>query len=335
MYRLNQLQTYLKDKQFSQIFILIDENTGEYCLPLLLEKVDAIADYGATLLEIPAGEESKSFETIKNLSSSLLESNADKHSLLISLGGGVITDIGGFLASIYKRGIQNINIPTTLLSMVDAAIGYKTGINLNGIKNAIGTFNTDTLTFFDTSFLQTLSDKEILSGVGEMLKTFLVADREYLMRFIEKNNVKEIEDEFIFRCVTLKEQIVQDDVLDNGKRKILNFGHTLGHAFESYYSSFSKDKQLSHGEAVAIGMYYALKLSEKKYNIEPEIFQPVYNFLSQYFIIPPLQEVISQIQPLLYNDKKTISNTLHFVLLKDIANPQIDVKVSMEEILSL
>lgn len=335
MYRLNQLQAYLKDKQFSQIFILIDENTGEYCLPLLLEKVEAIADCGATLLEIPAGEESKSFETIKNLSSSLLESNADKHSLLISLGGGVITDIGGFLASIYKRGIQNINIPTTLLSMVDAAIGYKTGVNLNGIKNAIGTFNTDTLTFFDTSFLQTLSDKEILSGVGEMLKTFLVADRECLMRFIKKNNVKEIEDEFIFRCVTLKEQIIQDDVLDIGKRKILNFGHTLGHAFESYYSSFSKDKQLSHGEAVAIGMYYALKLSEKKYNIESEIFQPIYNFLSQYFIIPPLQEVISQIQPLLYNDKKTISNTLHFVLLKDIADPQIDVKVSMEEILSL
>lgn len=335
MYRLNQLQAYLKDKQFSQIFILIDENTGEYCLPLLLEKVEAIADCGATLLEIPAGEESKSFETIKNLSSSLLESNADKHSLLISLGGGVITDIGGFLASIYKRGIQNINIPTTLLSMVDAAIGYKTGINLNGIKNAIGTFNTDTLTFFDTSFLQTLSDKEILSGVGEMLKTFLVADREYIMRFIEKNNVKEIEDDFIFRCVTLKEQIVQDDVLDNGKRKILNFGHTLGHAFESYYSSFSKDKQLSHGEAVAIGMYYALKLSEKKYNIESEIFQPIYNFLLQYFTIPPLQEIISQIQPLLYNDKKTISDTLHFVLLKDIADPQIDVKVSMEEILSL
>lgn len=335
MYRLNQLQTYIKDKQYSQIFILIDENTGEYCLPLLLEKVDAIADYGATLLEIPAGEESKSFETIKNLSSSLLESNADKHSLLISLGGGVITDIGGFLASIYKRGIQNINIPTTLLSMVDAAIGYKTGINLNGIKNAIGTFNTDTLTFFDTSFLQTLSDKEILSGVGEMLKTFLVADKEYLMRFIEKNNVKKIEDEFIFRCVTLKEQIVQDDVLDNGKRKILNFGHTLGHAFESYYSSFPKDKQLSHGESVAIGMYYALKLSEKKYNMEPKIFQPIYNFLSQYFTIPPLQEVFSQIQPLLYNDKKTISNILHFVLLKNIADPQIDAKISMEEILSL
>lgn len=335
MYDLKQLQTYLKDKQFSQIFILIDENTGEYCLPLLLEKVEAIADCGATLLEIPAGEESKSFETIKNLSSSLLESNADKHSLLISLGGGVITDIGGFLTSIYKRGIQNINIPTTLLSMVDAAIGYKTGINLNGIKNAIGTFNTNTLTFFDTSFLQTLPYKEILSGVGEMLKTFLVADKEYLMRFIKKNNVKEIEDEFIFRCVTLKEQIVQDDVLDMKKRKILNFGHTLGHAFESYYSSFSKDEQLSHGEAVVIGMYYALKLSEKKYNIESNIFQPIYNFLSQHFIIPPLQEIFPQIKSLLYNDKKTISNTLHFVLLKDIATPQIDVKVSMEEILSL
>lgn len=335
MYHLKQLYAYLKDKQFSQIFILIDENTGEYCLPLLLEKVEAIADCGATLLEIPAGEESKSFETIKNLSSSLLESNADKHSLLISLGGGVITDIGGFLTSIYKRGIQNINIPTTLLSMVDAAIGYKTGINLNGIKNAIGTFNTNTLTFFDTSFLQTLPYKEILSGVGEMLKTFLVADKEYLMRFIKKNNVKEIEDEFIFRCVTLKEQIVQDDVLDMKKRKILNFGHTLGHAFESYYSSFSKDEQLSHGEAVVIGMYYALKLSEKKYNIESNIFQPIYNFLSQHFIIPPLQEIFPQIKSLLYNDKKTISNTLHFVLLKDIATPQIDVKVSMEEILSL
>ncbi len=335
MYGLEQLQTYLKDKQFSQILILIDENTGEYCLPLLLERVEAIADYGATLLEIPAGEESKSFETIKNLSSSLLESNADKHSLLISLGGGVITDIGGFLASIYKRGIQNINIPTTLLSMIDAAIGYKTGINLNGVKNAIGTFNTNTLTFFDTSFLQTLSDKEILGGVGEMLKTFLVADKEYLTRFIEKNNVKEIEDEFIFRCVTLKQQIVQEDVLDIGKRKILNFGHTLGHAFESYYSYLPKDKQLSHGEAVAIGIYYALKLSEKKYDIEPKIFQPIYNFILQHFTIPSLQEVFPKIKPLLYNDKKTISNILHFVLLKDIAAPQIDTKVSEEEIASL
>ncbi|MDO5760079.1 MAG: 3-dehydroquinate synthase family protein, partial [Bacteroidota bacterium] len=259
MQTIDQLQNYLRENQFSQIFILTDENSGKYCLPILLEKADEIADRGATLLEIPAGEENKNIETIKNLSSSLLESNADRNSLLISLGGGVVTDVGGFVASIYKRGIQNINIPTTLLAMVDASIGGKTGVNLNGIKNALGTFNTDTITLVDTDFLQTLPYKEILSGVGEMLKTFLVLDKEMLAKFISKKDLQTIEDEFILRCMELKESVVEQDVFDNKRRKILNFGHTLGHAFEGYYSLLEK-KSITHGEAVVIGIYYAMKL---------------------------------------------------------------------------
>ena len=335
MFAINQLQDYLVKNNFSQIFILTDENVGQHCLPLLLEKAEEISDKGASLLEIPAGEASKSFETVQNLCSSLLESNADKHCLLISLGGGVITDIGGFVASIYKRGIQNINIPTSLLAMTDAAIGYKTGVNLTGVKNAIGTFNSNTLTFIDTNFLQTLPQKEILSGLGEMLKTFLVADKKYLNDFIAQNNTKKIDDKFIFRCIELKENIVKEDIFDTGKRKILNFGHTLGHAFESYYSSFPREKQISHGQAVVIGIYYALKLSEKKYNISEQTFRPIYNFILQHFTIPSVKQVFDKIKPMLYNDKKTRANTLNFVLLEDVALPKTDIVISEEELLSL
>ena len=329
---IEELQNYLVDNAFSQIFVLTDENTGKYCLPLLLEKVDEISDKQATLLEIPAGEESKSMETVINLCNSLAESNADRNAVFISLGGGVITDIGAFVSSIYKRGIQSINIPTSLLAMVDASIGYKTGINLNNIKNIIGSFNTNTLTFIDTEFIKTLPNEELLNGVAEMLKTFLVMDKKFLEKFISKQDFHHIEDEFILRCIELKESVVAKDIYDKKERKILNFGHTIGHALESFY--LSQNKMISHGKAIAIGMFYALLLSEKKYNINNEVFLPIYQFLKNHFPIIELnKELLNALMPYLYNDKKTLNSLLNFVLLKQIGEPIIDVKLTEDEIL--
>lgn len=331
---IEELQSYLVDKSFSQIFVLTDENTGKYCLPILLEKVDEISDKQATLLEIPSGEASKTMETVINLCSSLLESNADRNSVLISLGGGVVTDIGAFVSSIFKRGIQNINIPTTLLAMIDASIGYKTGVNLNGIKNVIGSFNTNTLTFIDTEFLNTLAKEEMFDGMAEMLKTFLVMDKVFLDKFVSKQDFQHIEDEFVFRCIELKENIVSKDLYDKKERKILNFGHTFGHALESLY--LLQGKTISHGKAIAIGMFCALLLSEKKYNVPHEAFLPIYQFLNNHFPIPELnKELFENLIPYLYNDKKTLNSQMNFVLLKAVGTPQIDVKIMEEELLSV
>lgn len=327
MEHIDALQSYLVEKDFSQIFLLVDENTAKYCLPILLEKVDEISDKQAILLEIPSGEENKSLATVENLCASLLESNADRNSVIISLGGGVITDLGGFVASIYKRGIQNINIPTTLLAMIDASIGGKTGVDFQGVKNALGTFNDKSLTFLDTEFLQTLPERQIMNGVAEMLKTFLIADEDYTKRLLAKTDFSFIEDDFIRQCVRIKEYIVKEDFQEEGLRKTLNFGHTLGHAFESYF--LDKENSLLHGEAVAIGMYYALKLSEEKYSISKEIFAPVYDFLEKNYKIYSLEENIENIKPYLKNDKKASHNTIYFTLLKTLAEPVINVAVEL------
>lgn len=334
MIPITELQNYLVNNNFSQIFVLTDENTGKYCLPILLEKIDEISDRQATLLEIPSSEETKTMETAINLCNSLLDSKADRNSVIISLGGGVVTDMGAFVSSIYKRGIQNINVPTSLLAMIDASIGFKTGVNLHDVKNAVGTFNTNTLSFLDTDFLQTLPEEEMLNGVAEMLKTFLVMDEDFLREFISKQDFQTIEDEFILRCIELKENVVAKDLYDRKERKILNFGHTIGHALESLY--LSQGKTTSHGKAIAIGMFCALLLSEKKYNVSHETFLPIYQFLNNHFPIPELnKELFENLIPYLYNDKKTLNSQMNFVLLKAVGTPQIDVKIMEEELLSV
>ncbi|MCF0211090.1 MAG: 3-dehydroquinate synthase [Bacteroidales bacterium] len=328
MRKINDLQQYLVEKDFSQIFLLVDENTSTHCLPILLEKVDEISDKQAILLEIPSGEENKTLATVENICTSLLESNADRNSVLISLGGGVITDIGGFVASIYKRGIQNINIPTTLLAMIDASIGGKTGVDLCGVKNSIGTFNNNTISFLDTEFLGTLDKREIMNGVAEMLKTFLVADKDYTEKLIGKKTFDTIEDDFIWRCIKIKETIVEQDFHDKDARKVLNFGHTLGHAFES---CFLQEQKLLHGEAVAIGMYYALKLSEIKQRNKNLFLENIFLFLEKNFVILDLHKNLPALLPFVKNDKKAFKDVVYFVLLKDIGVPVINVPVDLDK----
>ncbi|MBQ9254077.1 MAG: 3-dehydroquinate synthase [Bacteroidales bacterium] len=328
MHKIEELQQYLIENSFSQIFVLVDENTYKHCLPILVDKIDEISERQATILEIPSGEENKNFITVENICNSLLESHADRKSLLISLGGGVVTDMGGFVACIYKRGIQSINIPTTLLSMIDASIGGKTGIDLNGVKNAIGTFNHNTISFLDTDFLKTLSQRQIMNGVAEMLKTFLIADKDYTKLFIEKKDFSYIEDRFIERCIHIKETIVEKDFYEKEERKTLNLGHTLGHAFESYYMTKPQTEHLLHGEAVAIGLYYALKISEKYFSLHKDTFSSIYNFLSTHYKIPSLIEEKENISSYIKNDKKSYNNNTYFVLLKDIALPVINVEIN-------
>ncbi|MBR1769491.1 MAG: 3-dehydroquinate synthase [Bacteroidales bacterium] len=330
--KINELQQYLTERKFSQIFVLTDENTSKYALPILLEKVDEISDAQASLLELPCGEKYKSLESARDLCLSLLESNADRNSVLISLGGGVITDIGAFVASIYKRGIQNINLPTTLLAMTDAAIGGKTGVNLGQIKNAVGTFNADSVTFVDTEFMLTLNERELLGGMAEMIKTFLVGDKIYLEKILKTKDLSEINEDLIFRCIEIKEEIVSGDFYDNGERKKLNFGHTLGHAFESLFLDREDAEPLSHGHAVAIGMFYALKLSEKKFGTD---FSSVRSFLESRYAIPNMAECFKDLIPYILNDKKSKEGKMRFVLLKEVGNAVIDVEIETEEIARL
>ena len=315
---LEELQTYLIEKNFSQLFLLVDENTSKYCMPILLEKVDEISNRGATLLEVKPMEENKTIQTAEDIIQSLLESNADRDSCMICLGGGMITDLGGFVCSIYKRGIQNINIPTTLLSMVDAAIGGKTAVNFGGVKNAVGCFNFNSEVFVDTEFLSTLTIDQIKDGIAEIVKTLLVSDTCFdidkdlnlLNDFIQTQDLKIIHP-FIDKCIENKLSIVQKDPFDNGERKKLNFGHTLGHAVEMFYN-------LSHGHSVAVGMYYALDLSVKHACLEKEKANRIQDFIKQNFPLPDYQKDMPQLLRLMQQDKKNKQGNIHFVLLEDI-----------------
>ena len=243
--------------------ILCDTNTKKYCLPLVEEtfagrvKLDVI--------EIGIGEVNKNIETVCDVWKSLLDLGLDRNSVIINLGGGVVTDLGGFAASTFNRGIDFINVPTTLLSQVDASVGAKTGIDFEGSKNQIGTFTNPKAVFIYEEFLNTLPPKEKLSGFAEVIKHALICDKVYWQQ-ISSNGLYDNQNlaTLIERSITIKQQIVQQDPLEQNIRKLLNFGHTIGHALESF-SLQNDDTPLLHGECVAVGMIceayiYYLKL---------------------------------------------------------------------------
>ncbi len=332
-YNLSFLEKELSKEPNSKKFILLDENTYANCLPILIEEVEEL--YGAEILEVESGERSKSLTIVDQLCSAMVESSADKDSILISLGGGVITDLGGFVASVFKRGIQHIAIPTTLLGMVDASIGGKTGINLGEVKNQVGSFNNNTLTCFHYEFLESLDKRQILNGVSEMIKIALVLDEE-LWDEMKRNSPwgeEGLDEELIERCILLKEDIVKEDMFEKNKRKILNFGHTIGHAFESI--ALSKGDDLLHGEAVASGIYYAIKLSEKKLSFPKKKAQEIYEYLEQYYKIIDLKENIDLLINYMMADKKNSNNEFQFILLENIGKPHINYTIYKEDLNSL
>ena len=230
-----ELNNYLKNKSlFSKIFVLVDTNTSEHCLPSFLQNVGNLKDY--ELIEIEPGEENKNILTVTSLWNSLTELGADRKSLLINLGGGVLTDMGGFVASTFKRGMKFINVPTTLLSMVDASTGGKTGIDLGNLKNQIGLFSLPEMVIVSSQFLSTLEARQMRSGLAEMIKHGLIANEAHWQRL---NNLDNLDlsnlDELIRQSVSVKIKVVNEDPTEQGLRKILNYGHTVGHAVETFY----------------------------------------------------------------------------------------------------
>lgn len=303
----------------SKVFILTDENVARLWLPELrcFLECDAAVD-----IVIKAGEKEKKFVNVRRIWSALMYHNADRNALLINFGGGVITDLGGFAASTYKRGIKFVNIPTTLLGMVDAAIGGKTGINLNGAKNLIGTFAKAEEVWIDPVFLKTLPERELRSGLVEMLKYGFIADAKLL-----EINLENYQD-YVLRAGEIKRDIVEKDPTENGLRKILNFGHTIGHAIESH--CLTTECPLFHGEVVALGMAAALWLSVQQCGLDEKVLQDFEKQLPMLLSETKIRLSEADIEPVLsylVYDKKNKGEKPQFVLLEAVGKPIWDVEV--------
>ncbi len=297
----------------SKVFVLTDENVASFWLPEVEHWLNC---ENAVEIVIKAGERHKNLQTVQRVWKTLMKHHADRNALLINLGGGVITDLGGFAASTYKRGIRFVNIPTTLLAMVDAAIGGKTGIDFGDAKNQIGTFAVAEDVIIDPVFLETLPQRELLSGLTEMLKYGFVADPELLQVSLENY------ESYISRCGDIKREIVAKDPHEKGLRKILNFGHTLGHAIESH--CLTKESPLLHGEAVALGMLAALWLSVKYCGLDAPVLQQFENQLPMLLSEAEFSLSKADVEPILaylVHDKKNNCETPQFVLLEAVGKP--------------
>ncbi len=328
----SQLNDFLQTKSFSKIFILVDENTHEYCLPVLLGNLET--DLSFEILEIEPGEEMKNIQTANQLWEILTEMKADRKALVINLGGGVITDMGGFVASTYKRGIQFINIPTTLLSMCDASIGGKTGIDLMHYKNMVGTFTFPEKIFIYPKFLETLPYKELRSGFAEMLKHGLIADEKHWENLIHISKLDfEAVIPHISTSMEIKQDIVQQDFQEKNIRKTLNFGHTIGHAIESL--CLNQGNPILHGEAVAMGMITETHLSFFEGLISEEDCSIIIENIQKYYPYLDISDFKDEdIFELLINDKKNTDSKINFSLISGIGSCLFDYQCSRKKIAS-
>ena len=315
---------------YSSIYVLVDANTRAYCLPKLLE-INALVN--ATVLEIPAGETYKTIDTCEHLWLALLTEQADRKALLINLGGGLVSDLGGFIAGTYKRGIDFVNIPTTLLAMVDATVGAKTGINLKGVKNTIGLFNEPKAIFIHLPFLSTLDDNELLSGYAEMLKHALLSGQPHwdtLTAIVPKAVVHN--PNLIAQSLQVKKSIVEQDPEEQGLRKVLNLGHSIAHAIET--ECLRMGQPILHGHAVALGMVAELWLSVRWLGFPQSDFETVSNYLlGLYGSFLNIDLSLDNLAKLVGNDKKNRSKQLLFSLLRHVGQPEYDCIVSQETLL--
>jgi 3-dehydroquinate synthase len=313
--------------------ILVDENTHDCCLEYLITTFPTLEE--AEVMLLPVGEENKVMEVCFQVWEALSEYQITRNDLVINLGGGVVTDMGGFIASIYKRGLDFIHIPTSLLGMVDAAIGGKTGIDLGVLKNQLGVFQYPQAIFIDQRFLATLPENELVSGFAEMLKHALIADGDLWnvlkgTDFITLLNSPKFSD-FIAHSVALKVAIVAADPYEKGERKKLNFGHTIGHGIESVCLL---EEPISHGHAVALGMIAESYLSYKLELIQERELVEITTTLSNYYDHVQLTDSAKKsVIELIQNDKKNDHTGVKCVLLKGIGEAQIDVHVSNERLL--
>lgn len=327
----SQLNEQISQGQWSTIFVLTDKASQQFCLPIFEQHINKD---NINILSIPQGEGSKSIKWTQKLWEKLAQSGADRKSLVVNLGGGVVTDIGGFVASTFRRGIEFINIPTTLLAMVDAAIGGKTGIDLGVLKNQIGVVAQPKAIFIFPVFLETLPPRELASGWMEMVKHGFISNDEYLDECLISPELgrKNIEN-LIWTSVQIKNEVVSEDPLENGRRKTLNFGHTLGHAIESYCLDHYPENHIKHGEAIGIGMILALYLSHITQGFSKEKLKHYCVTLGQMlpnykFDLKAQKTIIDYLK----HDKKNTHGRVNFILLKDVGQYVLDCQITNEQI---
>ncbi len=325
---LKKLSAFLKTAKYSTHIIICDENTIQYCLPTLIMACPALKE--AEIIELESGEESKSLDFSAHIWQTLVENKADKNSVIINLGGGVVSDLGGFCASTYKRGIDFINIPTSLLAMADASVGGKTGIDFAGLKNCIGTFAQPKAVFINPDFLKTLPARHYNNGLAEIFKIALISDKKFWQ---ELKNLRPDHkaDNLVTKSIALKNKIVIKDPLDKGIRKILNFGHSIGHAIESLL--LGSENELLHGEAIVIGMIIETHLAFQKKLIAKKELDEIILALKTNFGVQQIH-LLDQISilELLKNDKKTSKNKFKFALVAKIGSCKFDVEVTETQI---
>lgn len=312
-----------------KIFVIVDENTKINCLPVI-ENIEGIKS--SEIIELESGEPNKSIKSLEKVWSTLTEKGADRSSILINVGGGIIGDLGGFAASTFKRGIDFINIPTTLLSQVDASIGGKTGVNFLGLKNELGVFSHPKYVIIDSSFNKTLKDEHILSGWAEMLKHALIFNENDWKNLISYNikqiGFKEL-NQLISRSVSIKNHFVEKDPFEKDIRKALNFGHTFGHAFESLF--MNTVNEISHGEAVAHGMICELYLSGSFCAFPTKKIDSMVSYLLKTYNKLKLNDTdFNKIIDLIGHDKKNEGLNINFTLLEDFGKIKINQNCNRE-----
>ncbi|MBW6459863.1 MAG: 3-dehydroquinate synthase [Bacteroidales bacterium] len=300
--------------------LLTDENVARHCLPVIGRLLPGLSD--APVFTIPAGESSKDIAMVEKIWKWLMDSGVERDSVLINLGGGLVSDLGGFAAGTFKRGIRYVNIPTSLIGQADASVGGKTGVNINRIKNQAGLFQDPSAVLIDPGFLQTLPSREMISGYAELIKSGLLSGGEFwdMVRTPHAINRDSIP-ELIWRAVNFKCDVVARDPLENGWRKILNFGHTIGHAFESL-SGRDGIWQLTHGEAVAAGMICEGFLSYRLTGFSRETLDELVSIITTKFRLPSLlADHRRRFRKIMVHDKKNFQGSIRFVLLKSPGNP--------------
>lgn len=349
----SQLCTVLHTAKQDNVFVLCDDNTVRDCLPKIatvlsnrkeknvcapeseVQTISLRDNTKCSIITIPSGDTHKTIESLTHVWQQMQHGGATRHSLLINLGGGMVTDLGGFAASTFKRGIRFINIPTTLLSMVDASVGGKTGINFGGLKNEIGTFCQAQEVIIDTSFLSTLDNENILSGYAEMLKHALLSSTPEWAELlnidpttIEPNLLSTI----LQKNIHVKERIVEADPHEQNLRKALNLGHTIGHALESF--AMSQARPVPHGYAVAWGLICELYLSAIKLQFPTDKLRQTVTYIRSHYGSMPLEcKHYDTLFNLMTHDKKNIGSTINFTLLADIGDIRLDQTATRNEIL--
>lgn len=334
----NNIQTdvanVLKRVNYDRLFVLTDETTFEKCWPILANTPQLST---AHMITIGVSDENKTVDSLCHVWKSLSDGKASRRSLMICLGGGMVTDLGGFAASTFKRGITFLNIPTTLLAMVDASAGGKTGINFNGLKNEVGTFRNAFEVIIDTQFLNSLDYKNICSGFAEMIKHALIsnkADWAELMQFDLSYPDLALLQELVKKSVNVKKHIVKIDPQEHGIRKALNLGHTAGHALESL--SLLEKRPILHGYAVAWGLICELYLCCKKLGFPHDVMFQTINYIKEYYGVFAFDcKKYDQLYELMTHDKKNTSGEINFTLLSDVGDIHINQSATKDEIFEM